>query len=93
MASASPSASPSTSGLGFAYCVKKSAEKAEEFRVEGNKHHGKKEMYEALMAFNASICYALPGSEALAIAYGNRSAVYYHAEMYQKVLVSCLHPR
>lgn len=88
MASSSASASPSTSGVGFAYSVKKSAAKAEEFKVIGNRHHGKKEMYEALMAFNESICYALPGSEGLAIAYGNRSAVYYHAEMYQKVLVS-----
>lgn len=89
MASASSSASASTSASTSSsrYSVKKSAARAEEFRVAGNKHHGAKEMYEALMAFNESICYALPGSEGLAKAYGNRSAVYFHAEMYQKCLV------
>lgn len=87
MASDSASASASSSRTS----VSKSAARAEEFRVIGNKHHGNKEMYEALMAFNESICFALPGSEGLAKAYGNRSAVYFHAEMYQKVLVSCYH--
>lgn len=45
-------------------------------RNEGNKHFVAIDYLQALIKYNESLCHATPLSEAMATAYGNRSAVY-----------------
>lgn len=55
-------------------------------RDEGNKFFAKKDYLYALIFYNKSICFALPGSEALGLAYANRSAVYLEMKWYEKCI-------
>ena len=64
----------------------KSNENSERHRKSGNKHFDRGEFYEALLSYNSSICHAELDSRTLALAYGNRSAVYFKAFMYDKCL-------
>jgi hypothetical protein len=38
------------------------------------------------LLYNESLCYAIPGSNAMALAYGNRSAAYFEVQEYDKCL-------
>lgn len=55
-------------------------------REKGNQHYKKGEFYEAMIQYNASICHALPESKEMAVAYGNRSAIYVKS----KLVVECI---
>ena len=66
----------------------KNAEVSEETRYQGNKLFMKREHDEndheiIFRLYNQSICLAPDGSEALAYAYGNRSALLLHMKMYE----------
>lgn len=41
----------------------------------------------AMEQYNKSLCFAKPGSENISLAYANRSACFYHMEMYDKCLI------
>lgn len=64
---------------------KKSDDKALQLRNEGNKYFEAKNYYYALHKYNKSICFA-ESSENIAIAFGNRSAVYYDMQLYSQCL-------
>lgn len=57
-----------------------------ECRVEGNSLFLEGRYREALIAYNRSICFALPRSPELALAYGNRSAVYLEVGFFNECL-------
>lgn len=57
-----------------------------EFRNQGNVYYKNKKNFCALLGYNMAICYAAIGSEELAIAFANRSAVYFEVGMYEKCL-------
>lgn len=59
---------------------------ADEWRVKGNAHFDKRDLREAIISYNKSLCYAEPGSQQLALAYGNRSAVYLDIGCYDECL-------
>ena len=56
------------------------------YRTEGNKCYKHGKPFEALENYNKSICYAEPHSDMLALAYGNRSAIYCHVGLYELCL-------
>lgn len=62
------------------------SEEADVYRSEGNKHYCERNFYDALVKYNKSLCHASVGSEALGLAYANRSAVYFEMKMFQKCL-------
>lgn len=62
-----------------------------EFRNQGNAHYKKKKNFDALLCYNLAICHAELGSEELAIAYANRSAVYFEVGLYEKCLKNIQH--
>lgn len=64
----------------------KSYERAEKTRNEGNKLFIQKSYFDALLKYNESLCYAESGSEAIGLAYANRSAVYYELKLFEKSL-------
>lgn len=64
----------------------KSYERAVTLRNEGNKMFVEKSYFDALLKYNESLCYAERGSEAIGLAYANRSAVYYELKLYEKCL-------
>ncbi|CRK89945.1 CLUMA_CG003674, isoform A [Clunio marinus] len=64
----------------------KSVEIAEATRTDGNKCYVEKNFFDALLKYNESLCYAVPDSEAVGLAYANRSAVYYEMKLYAKSL-------
>jgi SET and MYND domain-containing protein 4 len=64
----------------------KSKEVADTFRNAGNKHYSDKNFFEALIQYNASLCYAPHESELLGLAYANRSAVYFEMKLYEMSL-------
>lgn len=64
----------------------KSNEKAEEARVEGNKFYAQRSFFEALVKYNESLCHAVPGSEAVGLAFANRSAVFFEMKLFEKSL-------
>ncbi|KAJ6641170.1 SET and MYND domain-containing protein 4 [Pseudolycoriella hygida] len=64
----------------------KSHERAEQARKEGNKCFVVKSYFDALLKYNESLCYAERGSEAIALNYANRSAVYYELKLFEKSL-------
>lgn len=55
-------------------------------RLDGNEYFRKFKFFEAMENYNKSICYAEPHSDMLALAYGNRSAVYSTVQMYDLCL-------
>lgn len=59
---------------------RKSNDKAKSFREIGNQHlalHNSHGYFKALEYFNRSICYAIIGSECMALGYANRSSVHF----------------
>jgi SET and MYND domain-containing protein 4 len=64
---------------------RKSNSESEKFRQEGNKLYKNGKFFEALLKYNASLCYAEDYSN-LALAYANRSAVYFELKLYQPCL-------
>jgi hypothetical protein len=64
----------------------KSNEQAEKFRQEGNEFLSHLKFFDALVAFNKSLCCALPGSLELSLAYEGRSEVFLHVGEYEKYL-------
>lgn len=64
----------------------KSNERAEKIRNEGNKLFVEKSYFDALLKYNESLCHAEGKSEAIGLAYANRSAVYYEMKLFEKSL-------
>lgn len=64
----------------------KSCERAEKTRNEGNRLFVQKSYFDALLHYNESLCYAERGSEAIGLAFANRSAVYYEMKLFEKSL-------
>lgn len=59
---------------------------AESFRSKGNQFYMKKEFLDALEAYNQSLCFAEAGSKTIALAFSNRSAVYFEMKLYDVCL-------
>lgn len=57
-------------------------------RSEGNKHYCERNFYDALVKYNESLCFSIVGSEAMGLAYANRSAVYFEMKMFKKCLLN-----
>lgn len=66
--------------------VSKSNQKADEFRGLGNRKFKSSNFWEALKNYNMSLSFAELGSSQAALAYGNRSAVYFEVKEYGKCL-------
>ncbi|CRK87832.1 CLUMA_CG001620, isoform A [Clunio marinus] len=66
--------------------AKLSFDDKDELRQQGNNHYKAGDLYGSLILYNKSICYALPGSEEISLAFGNRSVVYMKTENYEKCL-------
>ena len=64
----------------------KSEETAEAARSKGNKFYLERNFFDALVKYNESLCHAGKGSEAVGLAYANRSAVYYEMKLFEKCL-------
>ena len=64
----------------------KSSESADSSRAEGNKYYCERSFFDALVKYNESLCYAPEESEAIGLAYANRSAVYFEMKLYEKCL-------
>lgn len=64
----------------------KSAEKAKEFREAGNKEYSAKKFAPAVKQYTLSVAHAPPGSEALALAFANRSAVFVQMKKFRSAL-------
>ncbi|XP_037032561.1 SET and MYND domain-containing protein 4-like [Bradysia coprophila] len=56
------------------------------YRENGNSKFKQQNWMEAMELYNQSLCYAEIGSENVSMAYGNRSACFYHMQMYRKCL-------
>lgn len=65
---------------------RKSNEKAEKSRNEGNKFYVDRNFHDAIEKYNESLCFAVKGSEAYGMAFANRSAVYFEMKMFEKCL-------
>lgn len=65
---------------------KKSGEKSDKLRDKGNLEFQSGLYLEALLSYNKSLCYALPESSQISLAYANRSAVYLKAKLFHKCL-------
>lgn len=59
---------------------------ADTFRIEGNSLYHESKIYDALVCYNKSLCFALPKSKQMAVAYANRSAVYMRLQLYDQSL-------
>jgi SET and MYND domain-containing protein 4 len=64
----------------------KSSARAEESRAEGNKLYVERNFFDALVKYNESLCHAMTGSEAVGLAFANKSAVYFEMKLYEKSL-------
>lgn len=60
---------------------------AKQHREEGKKLFAKKTYVEAMQEFNRCLMFAPHGSEEAALAYANRSACFFHLNMFQECLV------
>ncbi|CRK87549.1 CLUMA_CG001346, isoform A [Clunio marinus] len=65
---------------------KKSNEIADKLREIGNFQFKKGDYHEALVAYNRSLCHALPDTEQFSFAFANRSAVYLKVKLFEKCL-------
>lgn len=65
---------------------RKSNDKAEAARSAGNKFYVERSFFDALEKYNESLCYAVEDSEAVGLAFANRSAVYFEMKLYGKCL-------
>ncbi|XP_070500860.1 uncharacterized protein [Chironomus tepperi] len=63
----------------------KSSRKSDKFREIGNNYYEESVWFHALLYYNKSIAYA-ESKEAVAIGYGNRSAIYYHTKLYKECI-------
>lgn len=66
----------------------KSNEEADKLRAQGNDFYHNGDYCKALLAYNNSLCFAEPGTEAVGLAYGNRSAVYFSLQEYELCLAN-----
>jgi hypothetical protein len=66
--------------------MEKSNKIADECRIIGNKLYSQRNFFDALVKYNESLCFAQDGSEAIGLAYANRSAVYFEMKLYEKCL-------
>lgn len=66
----------------------KSREIAEAARSEGNKFYAERSFFDALVKYNESLCHAIKGSEAVGLAFANRSAVYFEMKLFEKCLTN-----
>lgn len=66
----------------------KSQDRADKLRSEGNACYVERHFFEALVNYNKSLCSAENGSEAMGMAYANRSAVYFELKLYDKSLAN-----
>lgn len=64
----------------------KSSQEAEAARSAGNKLYVERSFFDALLKYNESLCFAVVGSEAVGLAYANRSAVYFELKLFDKSL-------
>ncbi|KAG5672330.1 hypothetical protein PVAND_002464 [Polypedilum vanderplanki] len=67
--------------------MRKSNEHANKCRDEGNKLYSTRNFFDALLKYNESLCYALDESVS-ALAYANRSAVYFEIKLYEHCLTN-----
>lgn len=65
----------------------KSTDQASQFRMAGNKAFSRKDYQGALIYYTESVAVAPADSEELALAYGNRSAVFMFMEKYEECLL------
>lgn len=68
--------------------VKKNIELANQYRNEGNQFYQQRKFYESLECYNKSLCYAPAGSDAIPLAYANRSAIYMEVNEYRLCLIN-----
>jgi SET and MYND domain-containing protein 4 len=61
---------------------------ADKWRNEGNSLYKQRKFEDAVIAYNKSLCFAETGSKQLALAYGNRSAVYLEVGLYDDCLAN-----
>lgn len=66
--------------------ARKSNDKSEALRKEGNELYSQRKFFKALLKYNESLCFAEPGSDNIGHAYANRSAVYFETRLYEKCL-------
>lgn len=62
----------------------KSMELADVARTEGNNFHVERSFFDTLLQYNESLCHAVTGSEAIAMVYANRSAIYFEMKLFTK---------
>lgn len=63
---------------------KKCNETADSMRNDGNVNFRCRNFRDSLVSYNRSLCHAEAGSQQLALAYGNRSAVYLELKLFEK---------
>lgn len=68
--------------------VQKDQELASNYRMEGNAFYQERKFYEALECYNKCLCFAPSGSDAIPLAYANRSAIYLEVNEYQLCLTN-----
>lgn len=59
---------------------------ADALRTRGNQYYANRKFLDALEAYNQSLCTAEVDSEAVGLAFANRSAVYFEMKLYDKCL-------
>ncbi|CAO1420499.1 unnamed protein product [Diamesa tonsa] len=69
-----------TSGLN------KCNKKADLYRTNGNQLYSQKKFFDALIAYNQSLCHAEIGAESMGLALANRSAVFLECNLYENAL-------
>lgn len=62
--------------------------KADEFRSKANKVYKESKFYEALVAYNKSLCFSDSQLRRLSLAYANRSAVYLELKQFDHCLTN-----
>lgn len=65
----------------------KTKEMAIKGRIAGNEMFVQKKCYEAMKQYNMALCFAIHGSEEMALIYGNRSACFFELKMFDKCLI------
>lgn len=65
---------------------RKTNQLSQDYRQNGNSKFIQQDYLEALELYNQSLCFAEIGSENVSMAYANRSACFYHMQMYEKSL-------
>ena len=66
----------------------KSNRTADKWRIEGNSLFNQGKYRDAVISYNKSLCHAKTGSKQLALAYGNRSAVYLEVKLFDECLLN-----